>query len=363
MIDNILNGCKSLGATTYSVDTPGGVKSGLTETQYNQYKQAIAAYNTAFGDAMKNNKSKPVWSDFEKQYVTSTTTASSSRSGSSTSARSTTTTTPSSTTTTTQTVFYTLDTPGGTKTNLTRAEYEKYKELIVKYNQAYQLAYTYNLPQPIWAEFEKGLADLTIDMLQKLAEQKKNGSSTTSNNTSGSYSSASSSTSSSSTSSTGNGWSIDTPGGTLNNLTKPQFDTIQQYVKQYNEAYNLAYSNNLPKPNWADFANGNGADVIAEYESEIKAKQTQRAINEILPPEPTPPEPTPPEPTPTTNAQSQLQEELPKMVSSGGPGNGNGNGNGNENSNSGNALWWILGIVVVGGISIYAFSGKKKKRR
>ena len=78
MIDRILNGLgdssssrsgsssssRNDTAQTYTIATPNGVASNLTLEQYNNVKQALADYNTAYGIAYSYNVSAPSWSDF-----------------------------------------------------------------------------------------------------------------------------------------------------------------------------------------------------------------------------------------------------------------------------------------------------------
>lgn len=80
MIDKILNGLgvssrrrrktdrrssiRNDTAQTYTVETPSGVYSNLTLEQYNNVKQALADYNTAYGIAYSYNVSAPSWTDF-----------------------------------------------------------------------------------------------------------------------------------------------------------------------------------------------------------------------------------------------------------------------------------------------------------
>lgn len=78
-------------------------------------------------------------------------TASSSRSGTST------------------TTTYTISTPSGTATNLTLEQYNQLKDALAKYNDAYGIAYSYDLPAPDWNKFTASNAQSIVDDYAKRA--------------------------------------------------------------------------------------------------------------------------------------------------------------------------------------------------
>lgn len=78
-------------------------------------------------------------------------TASSSRSGTST------------------TTTYTIATPTGTATNLTLEQYNQLKDALAKYNDAYGIAYSYDLPAPDWNKFTASNAQSIVDDYAKRA--------------------------------------------------------------------------------------------------------------------------------------------------------------------------------------------------
>lgn len=71
-------------------------------------------------------------------------------------------------------VTYSIDTPGGKKTNLTAAQYDAYRAAVQQYNAAYQLAYANNLDAPSWNEFERGNGANVISRLHNEISAKEN---------------------------------------------------------------------------------------------------------------------------------------------------------------------------------------------
>lgn len=69
-------------------------------------------------------------------------------------------------------VTYSIDTPGGRKTNLTKAQFDAYKTAVQQYNTAYQLSYSNNLTAPSWSDFERGNGAIIISNLKSQINDK-----------------------------------------------------------------------------------------------------------------------------------------------------------------------------------------------
>lgn len=200
----------------YGTNTPDGKVVYTDASGKSRLNKYISDYNSDYSLAYSNNVNKPDWSKYaagngssehqrilneieakKKTTTTTTTTTSSSRTGSSSSGRSTT-STPTTTTTTTTTTStssgssssssgssssssgsssssrgttttqtYSISTPNGTKSGLTKAQYDDYSAKVSQYNEAMKLAMNNNLNQPKWSDFEKGDGQTVINDLQR----------------------------------------------------------------------------------------------------------------------------------------------------------------------------------------------------
>lgn len=70
---------------------------------------------------------------------------------------------------TSTTTTYTIATPSGTATNLTLEQYNQLKDALAKYNDAYGIAYSYDLPAPDWNKFTAANAQSIVDDYAKRA--------------------------------------------------------------------------------------------------------------------------------------------------------------------------------------------------
>ena len=66
-------------------------------------------------------------------------------------------------------------------------------------------------------------------------------------------------------------YSISTPSGTYTGLTKEQYDAWKAALDHYTNAYGIAYSYDLPAPNWSEFTMTNGQSIVDSY--------VQKALN------------------------------------------------------------------------------------
>lgn len=199
----------------YGTNTPDGKVVYTDASGKSRLNKYISDYNSDYSLAYSNNVNPPNWAQYaagngssehqrilnaieakKKTTTTTTTTTSSSRTGSSSSGRSTT-STPTTTTTTTTTTStpttstssnstssssgssssssrgtsttqtYSIQTPAGTKSGLTKAQYDDYSAKVSQYNEAMKLAMNNNLNQPKWTDFEAGSGQTVINDLQR----------------------------------------------------------------------------------------------------------------------------------------------------------------------------------------------------
>lgn len=149
---------------------------------------------------------------------------------------------------------FTISTPGGKKTFTDEADYNRFKQYVNQYDTAYGIAYSYNLTQPNWADFEAGNGEAVIDAYRAAAAGK------TQVNTAP-FVNASTNTIT---------YSVLLPvdgNKTFKTTDKEEYEAYTRYVSLFNECFSIAQKYGFEKPVWAQFEAGQGENILQQYKT------------------------------------------------------------------------------------------------
>jgi len=148
---------------------------------------------------------------------------------------------------------YTVSTPDGTRTLSSKADYDKMNEYIAQYNDAYGIAYRYNITPPKWSDFEAGKGQAILDTLRSSMAGRAQNNSIYNN---------------SSTGVTEYSVLLPVSGNKYFRTTnKAEYEKYTKYVSLYNDCYAIAVKYGFAKPSWAQFENGQGENVLKQYKT------------------------------------------------------------------------------------------------